>query len=725
MSGASLATSQRWTRVRVGVLTALMSLGAGLVARRAVQLGLDASPLLREMAEEQALREVRLSPRRGSIVDRHGAPLAVSVDVESVWADPRTLREAGVEPAAAAARLASVLDGVDAAALARRLASDRSFVWVARRVTPREADAVRALRIPGVAMQREARRYYPHRELAAHVLGYADVDGIGLDGLELTYDARLRGSTRTVRVLRDRTGRVVFGEPWLDERSLRGDDLELTLDRTIQHAAERELGLAVQTLEARAGSVVVLDPHTGELLAMASRPTFNPNEPGAAPLSARRNRAVGERFEPGSTIKPFTVAGALAAGVIEADTPIDCGGGRLQVADHVLHDARRFDVLRPAQILQYSSNVGTARIGAALGRERLYETLRAFGFGARTGIALPGEAAGTLRHPRTWYDVDAATIAFGQGMSATTLQLALAMAVIANGGELLEPVLVRRIRAPDGTVVETAERRVRRRVLPRSVARQVADMLVAVTGPEGTGSQAAVEGHLVAGKTGTAQKADEVAGGYREGAWVVSFVGFVPADRPRVVIAVVLDEPVVLASGGGAAGPVFRRIAEVALRQLGVPVGRLDDRPTDAGRAMPRGAAQQAADGSTPPLEAVRHASRDPEGRSTVPDVVGRGARTAMRMLLAAGLEASLRGVGRVVAQQPEAGADVPRGTRVVLTLREPVEASPVTIHGPLPSGESRSSQAAVSPPHEVGARARGEPSGPAGRSLPRERERP
>ncbi len=343
--------TRRWTRVRVAILGGLLALFALAVGRRALELQVERAPALREMAEAQYLRDIRLSPKRGTIYDRHGAELAVSVEVDSVWANPRQMQSEGVDPGRAVRQLATVLD-INHERILRRLSSDRYFVWVERRITPQQASAIRELGIPGVAMSQEARRFYPNRQLAAHLLGFANIDGVGIEGLELSMDEQLRGSDRSVQAIRDRRGNIVFSEQLLDDRAAQGDDITLTLDKTIQHIAERELSLAVQTFEATAGSVVVMDPRSGEILAMANYPTFNPNNPGGAPASHRRNRAVTDRFEPGSTVKPFTVAAALAAGTIRSEQVIDCENGAMEIDDHIIHDSHPYESLTPAQVLQ-------------------------------------------------------------------------------------------------------------------------------------------------------------------------------------------------------------------------------------------------------------------------------------------------------------------------------------------------------------------------------------
>ncbi|MEM9068317.1 MAG: penicillin-binding protein [Myxococcota bacterium] len=667
---------RRWMRVRIVMLAGVLFVGAGAVAHRAWELQIDRAPVLREMAEEQYLRRIRLAPKRGTIYDRHGAELAVSVDVDSVWANPRELREEGGNPSQIATQLSAML-GVDRERIETRLSSDRYFVWIKRRISPRLAGDVRRLELPGVHMEREARRFYPNGPLASHILGFANIDGVGIEGLELSLEEQLHGSVRAVPAIRDRRGRVVFSEQLLDDRAAQGDDVSLTLDKTIQRLAERELALAVQTFEARSGSVVVMDPHSGELLAVANFPTFDPNRPGSSPPSHRRNRAVTDRFEPGSTVKPFTVAAALASGTIGPEQSIDCLGGSMIVDDQEINDTTPHDDLTPAQILAFSSNIGAAKIGGTLGRRGLYRAFRRFGFGETTGLPLPGEVGGVLRHYRQWYEMDAVTIAFGQGMSVTSVQLATAMSVIANGGQLVEPRLLRHTTDAHGEIANRESPRTRRRVVPERVARLVADMLTAVTGPGGTAEEAAIDGYLTAGKTGTAQKADVIRGGYSEDRWLASFVGFVPADNPRLVISVVVDEPIIAHYGGIVAGPVFRRVGEGALRHLGVPAADGGDALAEISREHTRRRrvlarqARRARRGRRSQETASEVVAMDTPGENEalVPDLSGQTARAALVTLSGLGLRVAFEGRGVVQSQLPAPGTVIPRGERVRVEL--------------------------------------------------------
>ena len=668
-------------RARIVLLGLVLLGGAGAVLYRAYDLQVRQGAALREMAEEQYLKDIHLAPKRGTIFDRNGAELAISVEMDSVYANPVRLHADHRDPARLALQLSELL-GVDRKMIEERLASDKRFVWIKRRVSPKESKAVKLLGLAGIELTSEPRRYYPNRELAAHLLGFSNIDGQGVEGLEHKLDEQLRGSSERVPAVRDRRGVVVFSEQLLDERSARGDDVTLTIDKTIQHEAERELELTVRTFEAKAGSVVVMDPRNGELLAVANFPTFNPNSPASDPPSHRRNRAATDRFEPGSTLKPFTVAGALRAGAMRADERIDCQHGALEVAEYTIHDTHQWDVLSLGEVLSYSSNIGAAKVGLALGRARLYRALRDFGFGSTTALDLPGETGGILRHYKRWYDMDAATIAFGQGLSVTALQLTVAMSALANQGKLMRPVLIKHIEDAAGGTVLDAVPRVERQVVSPYVASVLTDMLIAVTGENGTGYEAALPGQLVAGKTGTAQKADYVHGGYADGRWVSSFVGFVPARKPRVVIGVIVDEPMIAHQGGTVAAPAFRRIADATLRHLGVVADdpSLGDELRAHKPAAKPAAATVAAGAPDAHGDAAQLAAATPEApaepieqdQRRVPALAGQTARAAIVSAQRSDLLLSLSGSGLVRAQQPEAGAVVAAGSTVAVVLEAP-----------------------------------------------------
>ncbi len=686
----------KWIRFRMGLLCGTMALGLGGFVSSAYRVQVEDGPTWKETAENQRQRRLHIEPKRGAIYDRNGGALAASVEVPSISADVVEMLK-GVEGDKAreaaladfAPRIAQAL-GMDPGEVHQKLANKKRFVWLKRRITAEEAQSIRDLGDPkkstrpvkGLAVEGEGRRYYPGRELAAPVLGFVAPDGFGKDGLELALDEELRGRVEEVRGLRDRSGRLIFSEGTNEEQALAGHDVHLAIDQGIQRVAERELDSAFRTYETKGASLVVMDPNDGNILALVSVPGYNPNDYAESDVDARRDRAVTDRFEPGSVMKVFTVAGALAAGTLKPTDTIYCEHGSYQLANVTIHDTHENDWLSPTQVLAKSSNIGALKIALALGEPGLYGTYRKFGFGEPTGLPLPGEASGVLRpRARPWFEVETANASFGQGISVTTVQLAVAMSAIANGGKLVEPILVRRITDARGTVVKEWTPKVKREVVPTWVAKTVAEMLTAVVEDGGTGVEAAMNGFRVAGKTATAQKVDPATGKYSEDKYTASFVGFVPAEKPRLVIAVVLDEPMIGRYGGDLAGPVFRRVAEASLRYLGVPpsgaapkikgVTRKDDpadmtlaalkndpgKPVDA----PPSAPQTAAPLGPPPPSSVR-----------VPDATGMGARDAVKALGAAGLVPLIEGSGRLVKQVPAAGSPVPKGSSVRLVF-EPV----------------------------------------------------
>jgi len=688
----------RWIRTRMGVLCGIMGLALGGIVSSAWRVQVEDGPAWREMAEKQRQRRLHIEPKRGTIFDRNGTPLAVSVEVPSVSADVvemlRNVDGAPAQEAAlrdAAARLGQAL-GMAASEVYDKLAPRRRFVWIKRRISGEEAAAVRDLGdakkaahpIHGLSIEGEGHRYYPGRELAGAVLGFVAPDGQGKDGLELALDEELRGKVEDVQGLRDRSGRLLF-EGTNDERSLQGDDVVLTIDEGIQHVAEAELDAAMHTYEPKGGSVVVVDPSTGEILALASAPGYNPNDYTDSDPDARRDRAVTDRFEPGSVMKTFLVAGALGTGTLKPTDRIDCEHGVYTVAGIKVHDAEVSGVLTTTQILARSSNIGALKIGLQLGEPALYATYRRFGFGEPTGLPLPGEASGVLRpRGRPWYDLETAEASFGQGITVTTVQLAMAMSAIANGGRLLEPILVKKVTDGGGDAVQEGTVHVRRQVVSPGIARTVAEMLTAVTEEGGTAVEAAIPGFRVAGKTSTAQKVDPATGKYSKEKFTASFVGFVPVQKPRLVVAVVLDEPTIGRYGGDLAGPVFRRVAEASLRYLGVTPSagsaniaavKRDGDPADATLAMmkpptptepllplpaPPASAPAAVAVATGPL---------PAGTAHVPDATGMPAHDVVAALTRAGFVPQIEGWGRAVRQSPAAGTAAAKGSAVRVVL--------------------------------------------------------
>ncbi len=553
---------------------------AGLCARAFYLQAWNRDFLLSE-GDARHLRTVRLQAHRGPILDRSGEPLAVSTPVDSVWVDAKALFASGGKdgrpaPKAQIVELARGL-GRDPEALYRFLAGrpDRRFVYVARHLPPERAARIKALGVAGVELQREYRRYYPSAEVAAHVLGFTDIDDRGQEGLELAYDDWLRGQPGAKRVLRDRRGRVVA-----DVARIRapepGRELVLSIDQRIQYLAYRALKRGVRRVGARGGSLVVLDPRSGEVLAMVNQPSFNPNNPADRKPGRTRNRAVTDVFEPGSTVKPFTVAAALASGRYAPDYTVETSPGWWRIAHYTIRDLHDYGRVSLERILVKSSNIGAAKLALGMPAERLWSVFHEVGFGAGTGSGFPGEAVGVLRDFQDWRQVEQATMAYGYGLSVTTLQLARAYAALAADGESVSVTFLRRDAPPES-----------QRVLPARVARRVRHMLEGVVSDEGTARRAAVPGYRVAGKTGTVHKSQ--AGGYAKKRYLALFAGMAPATRPALVIVVTVDEPEPGKHYGGvAAAPVFAEVMAGALRLLDIApdaVERLEARRGAGGGA--------------------------------------------------------------------------------------------------------------------------------------------
>ncbi len=510
---------------------------------------------LRQKGEARYSRVISLNANRGHILDRNGEPLAVSTPVESVAASPRD-----VEITASQLEKLARLLGLPQAELKRKLADKRDFVYLKRQLPPDLAEQVLKLDIPGVFLQREYRRYYPYGDQTAHVLGFTDVDDRGQEGVELAFDQRLAGIDGSRRVLKDRLGNIIEGV-----ESIRapqdGQPVVLSIDRNIQYLAYRELLNAVTLHRAKAGAAVVLDARTGEVLALVNQPSYNPNRRSKdVPVAYLRNRAVTDVFEPGSTLKPFTVAFALESGRVRPDTVIQTGPGFLTIGPATIRDAHPAGALTVAQVIQKSSNVGAAKMALMLPPEYMWDRFHKLGFGKPPGVGFPGEAAGKVRPVQTWRPIEQATMSYGHGISVSLLQLARAYTVFANDGELRALSLLR-LDTP-----APAER-----VFSAATAQAVRAMLELVVQPGGTAPRAQVVGYRVAGKTGTAHKL-AANGTYAEDRYVASFVGLAPASHPRLIVAVMIDEPSAgQYYGGQVAAPVFAQIMAGALRMLSVP----------------------------------------------------------------------------------------------------------------------------------------------------------
>jgi cell division protein FtsI (penicillin-binding protein 3) len=656
MAPATPTARERMVRFRIMLVSLSVCLWALVIVVRLVELQVLKRASFEQQAARQGERTINLDPRRGSILDRNGRPLAVSVDAESIYAVPQDVGDAD----ATAATLSRAL-GLDAAGrreLAAQLHKTRAFVWVRRKVDPATAREVRALDLPGIGFLTETRRYYPQRELASQVLGYVGLDNTGMSGVEYAFEEQIRGRAAKVVIQLDARRRSTGH---IEKPSTEGHTVVLTLDESIQHAAERELERAVAETGSVAGVAIVMDPRTGEVLALANRPTFNPNRFGAYPSSHWRNRAVVDAYEPGSIFKIFTAAAALQEKVVDPDEVLDCGQGFIEIAGTRIDDHHVFDRLTFRDVMAKSSDVGVVRVAQRLGRENFNRYLREFGFGASTGVELPGESPGLLRPTTRWSALSLASLSFGQEIGVTALQMASAVSAVANGGYLMKPLVVKQVEDREGAVVRELKPLAVRRVLEPATVDTLTDILKGVV-VSGTGKRAAVPGYVVAGKTGTAQKVDAT-GRYSMIDHVASFVGFLPASRPALVVLVSLDTPRGPRNqGGDVAAPLFARIAEHAVRRLAVP-------PDEPGRTLRAGPYRPT------PLQPAAYDPADPASTSApdeagvMPDLRGRSAREAAIAAARRGLIVELKGSGMVLAQSPEAGSPVEPGTVCRLDL--------------------------------------------------------
>ena len=593
-------------RVRAYLAALVVTAGLSGVAWRAWALQIHDGDRYRALAARQHALTVEIPAPRGDVIDARGRPLAVTADAESIWAHPRDIRDV----TDTAARIAALIGG-DPAGLEARLGGDRRFLWLARHVTPALARRVREAHLPGIEVGSEPRRWYPERSIGGTVVGRSDIDGNGVDGVELAMNAQLTGQRGEGSGLRDVRGKRMFADGL--ERPQPGATVQLSLDTTIQASAEAAIAEAVRAHHARSGVVVVLEVATGRVVAMASAPSLDPNgpivagAPPAPPASApgepsadavldamnatspdaaaasapkphepARNRAVTDAYEAGSVMKIFSVAAALDDGTVTPDTEFDLGGGQFQVSPRLkpIRDVHNDPYLTVTGIIKRSSNVGAAKIALRLGATKLYAALRRFGFGARTGVELPGEQAGMLRNGARWRDIELATISYGYGLTTTPLQIAAGLAALGNGGVYHEPRIVDRVIDGDGTLLYEAQAGERRVVSERTAAQIVAMMATVFEGGKqaGTAASIVVPGFRCAGKTGTAHKYDPAAHAYALDRYLSSFAGLAPLDHPRLAIVALVDDP----SGGDyfggkVAGPVFARVASEALRYLGVP----------------------------------------------------------------------------------------------------------------------------------------------------------
>ncbi|HVS83913.1 MAG TPA: penicillin-binding protein [Pyrinomonadaceae bacterium] len=654
--------------VTVALVAWMLAIGA-----RLVQVQISQHDDLAARARSQQLGAIETSPTRGQVLDRQGRELARSIDTESFFADPREIDNVELT-----ARKIAAATGLDQAELAKRLDdakdSNKKFVWIVRRMDVQAAGKLDALNLDGVYSRKEPKRYYPNDSLAAHVLGFVGTDEIGLSGVEQYYNDKIRGESGKLYLERD-ARRHSFESYEIQPHP--GQTVVLTIDQTIQFRTEQALVAAVERAHAKSGTAIVMDPRTGEILALANAPTFDPNQPAKDSAEGRSNGALQSIYEPGSTFKIVAYSAAIEKGLVTPQDKIDCQMGSITVAGRLIHDHHPFGVLTIADALALSSNVGAIKLGLRVGNESMFDYMKRLGFGTRTGIDLAGESPGIVRPLNRWQPSSIGSIAMGQEIGVTPLQMATAYSVLANGGFLVRPHLVRELRTPDGTVVFQAKTETRRTLKAETTA-ALRGMLEDVT-LRGTARKAQLNGYTAAGKTGTAQKIDPRTHAYSTTKYIGSFVGFAPVNNPAVVIVVVIDEPQGAYYGGDVAAPVFREIAEQILPDLSVtpdleiksgppliaqasqpsPKAREEERRQSEQRAatLPKVAARNFRSGANEVVFAVAT-----KRAALMPDLRGQSVRDVARMCAQLGLQLEARGEGRALRQSPEPGAEVDSG---------------------------------------------------------------
>ncbi|MDT8375292.1 MAG: penicillin-binding transpeptidase domain-containing protein [Mariprofundaceae bacterium] len=630
MSASSINNQEKiFIRRRLEAVTGLIAVGFLLLTIRAVDLHWLQADELQAMADRQHFRQFETTAPRGPILDRHGRTLSESIEVPSIAAIGREVSESDIP------RLAAAL-GISEKKLSRKLKQSQGFIWLARQVNPAMADKVMALNIEGVRQETEWRRYHPLGPEIGHLLGFVGIDGSGLEGVERNFNDTLAGTPGIRLVQRDARGRSLPGGIWLKDPK-RGKTIQLSLDSTIQSIAYAALADGIRQQNAKGGSVVVMRPEDGAIVAMANWPGFNPNSFGRHKPGEWRNRVITDVFEPGSTLKPFTIAAALDSGKWKPESRVFCEEGKYQVADHTIHDDHREGWLDLTGLISRSSNIGVAKVALDIGPERLYNTLTEVGFERRSGIGLSGESPGIIPPIGRWGPVETANIAFGQGIAVTPLQLATAFCVLANDGNYVAPKLL---------AGEKADKM--RRVMPEKTARTIVSMLEVATGPDGTGSQAVPAGYRVAGKTGTAQKAS-ADGSYADDRFTAVFAGIAPADNPELVVVVVIDEPQKSIYGGQVAAPVFRNIVATALPYLGISPSR----------------------SGTPEWQLLNTSLSGSSEADSHHSLVRLSLREARRVASARGFQLRTHGTGWVSRQEPHSLDSVAAGEMVEVWLNE------------------------------------------------------
>jgi cell division protein FtsI (penicillin-binding protein 3) len=630
-----------------------------LIIGRAVQLQLLKGPKLAVIAKGEIEKLIPRSHKRGIIYDRNRFELAMTVEMESIFAQPKEIKNFQE----VSFQLGPLLS-MDRKHLSNLLQQPKPFVYLKRRATPNEYEAVKAMRLEGVAFTKEAQRFYPYLDLACHVIGFIGLDPNGLEGLERQYNSYLKSPYLYEPSVRDALGRALYLNDMESIQENEGLSLVLTLDKNIQYFTEKELKKGVTKAQAKGGMAIVLNPNSGEILAMANYPSFNLNAFQSIPAAYRRNQALTDTFEPGSTFKTFLMAGALEEKKFSPNDMIYCENGNYRVGNHIIHDAHPHGWLTFQDVLKVSSNIGATKIGKKLGSKTFYSFIKKFGFGKETNIDLPGEVSGVVWPYNRWGEIEASNICFGQGVTVTGIQLASALGAIANDGRLMKPFVVRQILDQKGNPVKQFSPQIVRQVISPETARLTKSLLARATEPGGTATQAALEGIIVAGKTGTAQKVSSETKRYAPGKYVSTFMGFLPAEAPSLVIVVVVDEPKGSHYGGVVAAPIFKGIAEQSLTVLGIrritqalPQGQPSEPLYQKPDMAPLLMAQKAG-------EEDKGSNEDQSSKRIMPDIRGMSMRKALEVLRGYEVPVIVVGSGKAVAQTPLPGTVLGQRTR-------------------------------------------------------------
>jgi len=635
----------------------LLVVAAGILLR-AFLLQATEQKSLERLAKKQHERQISIPGDRGAILDRNGSQLATSIPQFSVYVNPQLVSN----PYAKATALSKILKQPTSKWL-KVLNSERYFAWIKRQTTEQEYQKIKNIFGESVGFVHESRRYYPERQLASHVLGFVGLEGKGLGGIELRYEEDLQGKQREIKITRDARGRAIdLASEMGRQEDLMGNDIVLTIDRRLQFIAERELGKTVKEYRAKSGSVVVLDPTNGDVLALANYPDFDPNLFATSTSESRKNRALTDTIEPGSTFKIFTLARAFASGKIKDREPIFCENGAFRTKGVTIHDVKKHEQLVPSEILKYSSNIGAYKIAESLGAQEFYESILDFGFNEKTGLELGGESRGIVRPYAQWRGATQGSIGFGHGIAVTPIQLVRGFIPFANQGELLRPRLVKMVKSSSGkTIYQAPEKESSGIAIKPAIAEKIRLMMVGVTEAGGTGTMAAVPGFRVAGKTATAQKVNAETGTYSQDHYVSSFVGFIPAEKPRLLIGVFVDDPQGESYGGVVAGPCFRQIAEQGLMHLGV-------NPTEPRLAPGSPKLAQIFFSPQNLLALAKENIGSAELGETnsplkMPDIRGLTVRSALKVLeenqVGAAFAVEVEGIGLVYEQSPNPGEDL------------------------------------------------------------------